>query len=50
MDESSVCEYCDMAPAKRGWSEEQGEFIYLCGDCRADEAYAARRGKERAEP
>jgi hypothetical protein len=42
----SQCEYCLAEPAPYRITEEDGQRIALCADCRADVEYCARRGKQ----
>jgi hypothetical protein len=41
-----TCEYCGAAPANYWITEEDGQRIFLCRECREDVAYCARRGKQ----
>jgi len=48
-----TCEYCGAAPAPYRITEEDGQRIFLCAECREDVEYCARGGKpepERNEP
>ena len=37
------CEYCTAPTSYQAWRDEYDAYIYICTDCRADEAYVARR-------
>jgi len=45
----SQCEYCLAEPAPYRITEEDGQRIFLCHECRADVEYCARGGKPEPE-
>lgn len=48
-----TCEYCGATTAPYRITEEDGQRIFLCAECREDVEYCARGGKpepERNEP
>jgi hypothetical protein len=44
-----TCEYCGATPAPYRITEENGEQIFLCADCREDVEYCTRGGKPESE-
>jgi hypothetical protein len=44
-----TCEYCGATPAPYRITEEDGEQIFLCADCREDVEYCTRGGKPEPE-
>jgi hypothetical protein len=45
----SQCEYCGATPANYWITEEDGQRIALCAECRADVDYCERGGKPEPE-